>query len=158
MVGRTLFYDDVNGQFVERQSFQTHGNISPKAISGDIAVEANFGSQNVRVYQLQEGVWNITQTFTSDELDAGDGFGETVDIDGDSIIVGAYGDDDLGEDAGAAYVFKRGMDGQFNQNRKLTSPTGGPNQNFGGYFAIGISGQTALVFQPNGTKAHFLVV
>lgn len=35
-----------------------------------------------------------------------DRFGRTVDISGDRIIVGAPYDDDLGENSGAAYVFR----------------------------------------------------
>ena len=36
---------------------------------------------------------------------AGDQFGQAVDVDGDTAIVGAYGNDDLGSNSGSAYVF-----------------------------------------------------
>ena len=34
-----------------------------------------------------------------------DWFGFSVSISGDTVVAGAYGDDDLGESSGSAYVF-----------------------------------------------------
>ena len=147
---KTLFYEDVNGQFVERKSFDSLRNDNTrKAISGNTAVESYHSStQQVRVYQLQNGTWTQTQTFTGNDTVAGDSFGESVDIEGDLIIVGAYDDDDLGQTRGRAYLFKRGEDGQFSQLRKLNAPDGVANDGFGRH--VGISGQSAVVYQSGG--------
>ena len=40
---------------------------------------------------------------------AGDKFGWSVAIDGNTVVVGAYGDDDGGADSGSAYVSARPM-------------------------------------------------
>ena len=51
---KTLFYEDVNGQFVERKSFGSLRNNNTQAMSGTTAVESDPNSaQRVRVYQLQ---------------------------------------------------------------------------------------------------------
>ena len=42
---------------------------------------------------------------TAADAAALDNFGGSVAIDGNTIVVGADGDDDAGEDSGAAYVF-----------------------------------------------------
>ena len=79
-----------------------------------------------------------------------------MDIEGDLIIVGAPYDDDLGAESGSAYLFKRGEDGQFAQLRKLNAPDGVVTDRFSGYEQVAISGQSAVVFQPNnGHVLHF---
>ena len=50
------------------------------------------------------------------KLMAGDGaaldyFGLSVSIDGDTVVIGAYGDDDDGSSSGSAYVFTRATAG-----------------------------------------------
>ena len=63
--------------------------------------------------------------FTRDtvQLDAGcqatdgaDRFGGSVSIDGDTMVIGAYKDDDKGSDSGSAYVFTRNTPGDFASN------------------------------------------
>jgi hypothetical protein len=41
------------------------------------------------------------------EPEASDRFGEWLSISGDTIVVGATGDDDKGANSGAAYVYRR---------------------------------------------------
>ena len=58
-------------------------------------------------------------------MTAGDGaawdyFGYSVGISGDSVIVGAYQDDDNGSSSGSAYVFTR-SDGDWTQQAKLVA-------------------------------------
>ena len=36
-----------------------------------------------------------------------DAFGYSVSIDGDTVVIGAFGDDDKGSNSGSAYVFTR---------------------------------------------------
>jgi hypothetical protein len=40
------------------------------------------------------------------EIYRGDRFGDAVAMSGDTAVVGAWGDDDRGTDAGAVYVFE----------------------------------------------------
>ena len=55
---------------------------------------------------------NISQIakFQADDIQAGDSFGYSVDIDGDYIVVGAYQEDTTADNAGSVYLFKRNSD------------------------------------------------
>ncbi len=74
---------------------------------------------------------------------AGDFFGDSVGISGNTIIVGAPGKDDLGADSGAAYLFDAttGL-----QTMKLLPVGGTASQGFGK--SVAISGSAALVGSP----------
>jgi len=65
-------------------------------------------------------------------------FGQSVDLDGDWAVVGAYGDADNGSLAGAAYVFHRneGGPGNWGQLKKIKPADGKTNQLFGWSVAL----------------------
>jgi hypothetical protein len=72
----------------------------------------------------------------------GDRFGSAVAVGGDYALVGAYGDDELGIDSGAAYMFK--WDGtQWLKAEKLTADNGKAGDLFGA--AVALSGDLAVV-------------
>ncbi len=71
---------------------------------------------------------------------AGDIFGISVAMDGDLAIIGAFGDDDNGDNAGSAYVFNLAT-GQ--QLHKLLAADGQASDFFGG--SVGISEGVAIV-------------
>ncbi|MCK4872461.1 MAG: SUMF1/EgtB/PvdO family nonheme iron enzyme [Phycisphaerales bacterium] len=83
---------------------------------------------------------------------SGDHFGRSVAISGATAIVGAYWDDDNGEDSGSAYLFDT-TTGQ--QIAKLLASDGAAWDNFGG--SVAISGTTAIVGawgdDDNGSKS-----
>ena len=62
---------------------------------------------------------------------AGDWFGISVAVEGDTAVIGAYGDDDHGADSGSAYVFTRDPNGVWRETAKLTNPDGAEGDNFG---------------------------
>ena len=88
-----------------------------------------------------------------------DRFGRSVAIDGDTIVVGATGDDDLGSGSGTAFVFER-SDGQWMETAKLTASDGTGFEKFGE--AVAIDGDTIVVGAPDedgrGSKAGALYV
>jgi len=60
------------------------------AISGDYAlVGATGGNGSVCLYQIVDDEWNFIETITASDGSDGDGFGSSVAICGESIIVGA---------------------------------------------------------------------
>jgi hypothetical protein len=73
---------------------------------------------------------------------ADDRFGFSVAVDGDVAVIGAYGDDDLGRGAGAAYVFER-FGATWAQVVKLTAADGAAGDLFGG--SVGISGDVMAI-------------
>lgn len=71
-----------------------------------------------------------------------DGFGVALAADGDEVVVGASNDDDLGTNAGAAYVF-RFVDGAWVEVAKLTASDGAVDDRFG--HAVAIDGDVVMV-------------
>eukprot|EP00045_Choanoeca_perplexa_P003512 m.31556 g.31556 ORF g.31556 m.31556 type:complete len:234 (+) comp12087_c0_seq1:449-1150(+) len=70
---------------------------------------------------------------------ANDLFGWPVATSGSSLLVGAYGDDDKGSLAGAAYVFERNGTGSYMQVQKLVAEDGQADDLFGSTVAISSS-------------------
>jgi hypothetical protein len=72
-----------------------------------------------------------------------DRFGYSVAISNNYAIVGAWADDDKGTNAGAAYIFERGNDDNWNQKTKLFASDGVDHDQFG--YSVAISGNYAIV-------------
>jgi hypothetical protein len=76
----------------------------------------------VYVYERQtSGAWLQMAKILAPNASAGDQLGRSVGLSGDRIAAGAYGDDDVASDAGAAYVFKRNTNGSWSLDAKLTA-------------------------------------
>jgi hypothetical protein len=90
-------------------------------------------------------VWTQQAKLLALDGSAGDLFGFSVDLDGDSAIVGALFDDALGVNAGSAYVFER-SGGIWLQAAKLLASDGSANNQFGK--TVAIDGETVLVGAP----------
>jgi Flp pilus assembly protein TadD len=91
--------------------------------------------------------WNgsITEAarLTPSDGAAGEGFGASVAIGGDTVVVGAPG---YNGGQGAAYVFVKpagGWNGEIHESARLTAAAGKPQDAFGG--SVAISGDTAVV-------------
>ncbi|MHC4499419.1 MAG: FG-GAP-like repeat-containing protein, partial [Planctomycetota bacterium] len=110
------------------------------AISGDtIVVGAHlYGSQQgaAYVFNRNEGgtdSWGQVAKLTASDGERDDYFGVSVAISGDTIVVGATGDEDYGYDSGSAYIFYRNQGGPnaWGQVTKLLAPNGAVEDNFG---------------------------
>jgi len=82
---------------------------------------------------------NSTTKLLADDREFFDYFGYSVDADGDTIIVGAWGDDD-------AHVFVRDDEQGWSQQAKLVASDGAANVGFGR--SVAVSGNTAIVGAP----------
>jgi hypothetical protein len=73
-----------------------------------------------------------------------DQFGYSVAIDGDTVVVGTYQDDD-GTSSGSAYVFTKPAGGWANGNEtgKLTASHGAQADHFG--YSVAVDGDTVVV-------------
>lgn len=125
------------------------------AISGDTAaVSGSSGRGGVYVFRRSGGTWVFEATLVGEETEAGDSFGFSLAMDGDTIVVGAYGEsssarsvngdatDNSASDAGAAYVFVR--EGTvWTQQAYLKASNADAGDRFGE--SIGISGDTVIV-------------
>ena len=74
--------------------------------------------------------------------DAGDQFGGSVSLSGDTLVVGAYYDDDNGSAGGSAYVYTR-TGSTWSLDQKLTAFDGAAFDEFG--CAVSLSGDTLVV-------------
>ena len=88
-----------------------------------------------------QSVCMVDHVFASDP-GAFDSFGFAVAVSGDTVLVGADGDDDNGGNSGSAYVF-RFAGTTWVQTQKLLASDGQGNDHFG--HAVAIDGDTALV-------------
>ncbi|HEV3363408.1 MAG TPA: FG-GAP repeat protein, partial [Acidimicrobiia bacterium] len=84
------------------------------AVSGDTAIvgapyddDAGADSGSAAVFVRSGTTWSRQVKVSAPEASAGDRFGWSVAVDGDTKVLGAPGDDDAGADSGSAYVFVR---------------------------------------------------
>ena len=100
----------------------------------------------VFVFVRDGDTWRERAKLTADDAGAGDQFGVSVDIEEDTIIVGAKKHDPDGvKDAGAAYIFQR--DGNiWKQGAKLTAPKKRNGDHFG--TGVATSRNIAIVGAP----------
>ena len=110
----------------------------------DIGANSNQGS--AYVFVEPGGGWATTSTYDA-KLTASDGaaddyFGWFVAISGDTVVVGAYGDDSA---KGSAYVFEKGggWTTTSTYDAKLTASDGVADDEFGN--SVAIDGDTAVV-------------
>ncbi|MDD3814226.1 MAG: FG-GAP repeat protein [Desulfocapsaceae bacterium] len=94
----------------------------------------NSGSAYVYVKPLA-GWGDMAQTakLTASDGDMWDQFGESVSINGNTIVIGAIGDDDKGSGSGSVYVFKKPLSGwtTMTEAAKLTATDGQMSDQFG---------------------------
>ena len=84
-----------------------------------------------------------------------DYFGRSVAIDGDTIVIGADGDDDGGSQSGSVYVFRTDDGGAtYGQVDKLTASDASSSDYFG--YSVAIDGDTVVVGAPDGYGAVYV--
>ena len=120
------------------------------AISGETVVvgadnddgEAGFTQGSAYVFVRSGGAWGLQQKL--DGLGRGGWglFGDSVAISGETVLVGAFGDDRTEANQGAAYVFVR-SGGVWTEQQKLEAPDAHVFDEFG--VSVTISGETAVV-------------
>ncbi|OHD56977.1 MAG: hypothetical protein A2Y33_08430 [Spirochaetes bacterium GWF1_51_8] len=119
------------------------------AVSADgstIAVGAhkdNSSTGSVYIFKFSGGTWSTNKLVAFDGA-PGDEFGSSVAItpDGNTVVIGAYCDNDHGDLTGAAYVFK--YSGTWS-GTKLTAFDGTNNDCFGKSVAVSADGSTVVV-------------
>ncbi len=119
------------------------------SISGDTAVvgapfdsDAGRLSGSAYVFREEDGLWRQVAKLTADDAEAGDWFGTSVSISGDTVVVGAHRDNGAGGNSGSAYVFRE-VDGLWGQIAKLTADDAEASDHFG--ISVSIGGDTAVV-------------
>ena len=124
------------------------------SISGDYAligagfddIGGNSQQGSAYVFMRSGSAWTQQAMLTASDGMSGDHFGNSVSIDGDYALVGAYEDDvDGAADQGSAYVFMRsGSD--WDEQIQLTASDGGSGDYFGG--SVTLDGEFAIISSP----------
>jgi hypothetical protein len=155
--------------FVQQAELMASGGVTGDGFGYSVAISGNTlvvgapgvpvgghaGQGAAYVFTASGSGWaNMTQTaeLTASDGVAGDWFGYSVAISGNTVVVGAP-DAMVGtnSDQGAAYVFTEPLSGRANmtETAKLTVSTGAAGDGFGS--SVSISGNTVVVGAPNAT-------
>lgn len=120
-------------------------------ISGDIAVIGAWGddthgqesgSANVFRFNPKTSAWVEEQRFEPNGSGTYQDFGRTVAVWGDTVLIGARGDDDAGFNAGATYAFH--YDGsEWSLVQKILPPSDGLHLGFG--WSVTMSAEVAVI-------------
>ncbi len=121
------------------------------ALSGDTAVIGalrdddvvnGVDSGSVYVFTRSGTRWSQQAKLSAADGGAGDEFGYSVAISGDTAVIGAARDDDKGNDSGSAYVFTR-SGARWSQQAKLTAADGSAGDVFS--ISVALSDDTAVI-------------
>jgi len=94
-----------------------------------------YSSGSAYIFSKSDGGWQQTRKLIASDGAAVDYFGYSVGVFGNTAIIGAVGDDDLGISSGAAYLFEN-IDGTWSQTMKLHAYDGAAMDEFGASVAI----------------------
>jgi hypothetical protein len=125
-------------------SVDINDNVIVVGASGD-GSDTGTGEGSVFVYRYNGAEWQKEQKITTDS-EWYDYFGYAVSFDGNLLVVGAYGTDDLGSVSGSAYVFRfNGLD--WVQEERFLADDG----TWGDYFGkvLSVSGNLAVIGSGN---------
>jgi hypothetical protein len=123
-------------------------------VNGDGTDNSASASGAAYVFTRSGGVWSQQAYLKASNTEAGDSFGWAVSLSGDTLVVGAYGEDsnatgvngnqadNSADTSGAAYVFTR-SGGVWSQQAYLKASNTGAGDVFG--WAVSLSGDTLVV-------------
>lgn len=165
LISKSIFSQD----FTEKQKIIASDRNSFDDFAYSVSVSGNYavvGAQNEdedssgsnllvdagSVYVFEKdgsGNWIEKQKLVPVHRHSGDKFGQSVSINGDYVVVGAYLHDrdannqDNKDNAGAAFIFKRAANGVWSEVTKLVAPNRKVNDWFG--WSVAISGNYVVV-------------
>ena len=121
------------------------------AIDGDYAIVGAYGnddgggnSGSAYIFRRTgTNTWDAGTKILASDAVSGDQFGVSVGIDGNTAVVGAYGNDDGGSASGSAYIFRRTGTNTWDAGTKIIASDAASGDQFG--FSVGISGDYAIV-------------
>lgn len=126
-------------------------------VGASIAAAVGSASGAAYVFQRNQGGdenWGQVKRLLGSTQSAGDRFGQSISISGDTIAVGAFKNDDLALDAGAVFLFDRneGGSGNWGQTSVVYSDSATPADFFG--YSISLAGSVLAVGAPQADEAE----
>ncbi|HPF37566.1 MAG TPA: hypothetical protein PK093_02900 [Phycisphaerae bacterium] len=114
------------------------------ALSENLAVVGTASSDEAYIFEQTDNGWSqvarLSQPGTPSSF-----FGRAVATDGDTVVIGALGDDQYATNSGAAYVFER-VDDEWVQRAKLKASDAATYDQFG--TSVAVQGATIIVGAP----------
>jgi hypothetical protein len=111
-------------------------------IGGHLNDDIGSASGSAYVFTRSGSTWTEQQKLTASDIADGDQFGYSVSVNGDTLVVGAHANDDIGSDSGSAYVFTR-SGSTWTEQQKLTASDAFTGDQFG--HSVSVSGDTVAV-------------
>ncbi len=149
---RSHLYEKINNKWSLTAQFELKapsdylGHRGPVELGNNIAAIADYrenqNTGSVHVFEKIDRDWQFTTTLTASDGAIDDFFGSSIALASEKIVVGARGDNDLGNDSGSAYVFER-SGGVWQEVAKLLADDGESGRLFG--------------YQVAATDSHILV-
>lgn len=93
--------------------------------------------------ELNPDNWEQVAVLNPAQVGADDQFGASVGIASNILVVGAPKDDDLGQDAGAAYIYVKNASNTWNMVKKVTAADANAGDDFGS--AVAVMGDKVLI-------------
>jgi hypothetical protein len=121
-------------------SVSLDGDTALIGASGFVFSENFLGS--VYVFTRTGTSWTQQAKLLTSDGAAGDYFGYSVSLAGDTAFIGAWSDDDNGSSSGSAYVFTR-IGSTWTQQAKLLASGGAAGDYFG--YSVSLAGDTTLI-------------
>ena len=122
------------------------------SMSGNVAVagarfnnDAGVSSGSAYIFRFNSGAWVEEQKLTASDAAATVSFGASVSVSGNVTVVGANKDNDMANDAGAAYVYRYNGN-TWAEEQKLTASDGAEFDYFG--HAVANHGDWAMIGAP----------
>ncbi len=131
--------DDAKTGDVFGASVAVDGDLLAVAAPGDDTFGSNTGA--VYVFRREQGSWIKETKITPGNLSEHAGFGHAISLSGEILLVGAYGNDEQAQDAGAAFVYRRSGT-SWTEEAKLLATEPGQNHILG--FSVAIDGDLAI--------------
>ena len=132
------------------------------SLDGDTAIigastddDNGYYSGSAYVFTRTGTTWTQQAKLLASDGAAWNGFGNSVSLDDNTALIGAYGDDDNGNGSGSAYVFTR-TGTTWIQQVKLIATDGSTYDRFG--YSLSLSGDTALIGAPESNSAYIFTL
>jgi hypothetical protein len=115
-------------------------------VSADLNDDRGNAAGKAYAFENRGGMWTEVADISATDGAAGDEFGVSLALSGETAIFGALGADSHGDDSGAAYVFER-RDGTWVQVARLMARDAAAKHWFG--FSVAAGGDMVVVGAPN---------
>ncbi len=150
--GSAYIFKRTGTSWAEEQKLTASDGTADDSFGLTVSIEGNYAivgayhddtlTGSAYVFKRSDSSWIQEDKLTASDGATGDQFGSSVSINGDYVIIGAYGDDSNGIDAGSAYIFKR-TGTNWNEEDKLLASDSSSQDKFG--ISVSINGDYVII-------------